>query len=765
MTAVQAAAIGPMLADNDVIVRAKTGTGKTLGFLVPMVENICKQPAGKGFISALIISPTRELAAQIAKEAEVLVNYHSLTASCVYGGVGKISKDMGKLANCDILVATPGRLQDHLDNTPGFTNKLSKLVVLTLDEADQLLDMGFKAALLRIFRCLPPAELRRTALFSATFPATVDQIGKSALRPNRLYINTVRPDEEETPDQIDQSVVTSDLAGMTTLLWRVLEFERLSSLTSKIIVFFNTAKSTAFFSEQFTAAGARCPTPVVLLAPKGAWQQERARGGLWVPPSQLRPSSQRRRVPAWASCPSAMGCVGDCPEGLWYALSCSYQFLGLRGLCATAGASSAPAVTRDRWQAPEHRPLPVWTEGGVEETEPAKGDHERQPPPGALAAMLAVLVLVNANDQIFKELSRSQGRFPYQVSSVILVASFLSVAGGLAACCAVHGVRAGLQQCLQVEQLRRCCIPSVLFTYAVLLRFAAVRFLGAGVLNVTEPVFGLGLSAVAAQLLKGGALRLRQVWALLCALLGLLWFLTLRGPGGPPAAPALVPAAGAGCDGGRASAACAPHAPLGSPLALGWLCMLGSAALGTAAGLAAERLLKQGGPAGRVSFLVRKTQLEVPAFFAALVSSLVLEPMVDAGAFQPVSVRPLSVLLRGWDRRTLLVLGAVLARSWLAAGIVKYLDTLRYSLTQVCGMLLTFFVLEAFASQGDLLGNLRRRPGAYSAVLVVAASIGAFASASAAPRPKASAPPHRAWGPRRGPLRQESASESSPCRS
>eukprot|EP00930_Biecheleria_cincta_P004953 TRINITY_DN105881_c0_g1_i1.p1 TRINITY_DN105881_c0_g1~~TRINITY_DN105881_c0_g1_i1.p1 ORF type:complete len:533 (-),score=91.17 TRINITY_DN105881_c0_g1_i1:50-1648(-) len=255
MTKVQAASIGPMLEGNDVIVRAKTGTGKTIGFLLPIVESICKQPAGKGSISALIISPTRELASQIAREAEVLVKYHRFAVACIYGGVGQISKDLGKLDDCDILVATPGRLQDHLDNTPGFTEKLSNLRFLALDEADQLLDMGFKDALLKILRSLPPAELRRTALFSATFPPTVDHIGKLALRPGRLYINTVARDEEETPDQIDQSVIMSDLNGMTALLWKVLEFERTSSSTSKILVFFNTAKNAAFFSQQFGAAG------------------------------------------------------------------------------------------------------------------------------------------------------------------------------------------------------------------------------------------------------------------------------------------------------------------------------------------------------------------------------------------------------------------------------------------------------------------------------------------------------------------------------
>lgn len=115
MTAVQAETVGPMLAGRDVVARAKTGTGKTLAFLVPLVEQLAGYPSGVGGnISAIVLSPTRELAAQITEEAQVLLKFHSgLGVACFYGGTN-IRGDHAALASksVDILVATPGRLQD-----------------------------------------------------------------------------------------------------------------------------------------------------------------------------------------------------------------------------------------------------------------------------------------------------------------------------------------------------------------------------------------------------------------------------------------------------------------------------------------------------------------------------------------------------------------------------------------------------------------------------------------------------------------------------
>lgn len=258
MTIVQAATLAPMLAGQDVVARARTGTGKTLAFLVPAIETIRKLPAGG--IHALILSPTRELAQQISDEAELILRYHTpMSVACFYGGTN-IKSDHRELQSkrCDILVATPGRLKDHIDNTPGFKQRLSQLAYLILDEADQLLDMGFRDAIMRILQDLPRPQSRRAALFSATFPDAVGEIAKLALKAEHLIINTVKADEEVTPDQIDQSVAVVDLNDMTEMLWFALhaETKRLPK-QFKIMVFFTTARLTGLYSELFTAAGVK----------------------------------------------------------------------------------------------------------------------------------------------------------------------------------------------------------------------------------------------------------------------------------------------------------------------------------------------------------------------------------------------------------------------------------------------------------------------------------------------------------------------------
>jgi len=255
MTNVQAATVNPMLAERDVVARARTGTGKTLAFLVPIVERLAGWPSGVGgSISAIILSPTRELAAQISEEAAVLLRFHSqLGVACFYGGTN-IKSDHNALKNkpVDILVATPGRLQDHLDNTPGFRERVSELYFLALDEADQLLDMGFRDAILKILKAMPSPDQRQGALFSATFPQAVGDIAKLALKKDHDWIDTVRPDEEVTPDQIDQSVCVTDMENMTELLWKAVnsEIKRLPK-EHKIMVFFTTARSTQLYSELF----------------------------------------------------------------------------------------------------------------------------------------------------------------------------------------------------------------------------------------------------------------------------------------------------------------------------------------------------------------------------------------------------------------------------------------------------------------------------------------------------------------------------------
>jgi ATP-dependent RNA helicase MSS116 len=144
------------------LAQAKTGTGKTLAFLIPAIESLIRLQAQQGNrqlpaknISVLILSPTRELATQIAAEAETLLRHHPFRVQCVYGGTN-INGETKRLqsARADILVATPGRLLDHLQNGP-VRSMVSALTTVILDEADRLLDQGFARELRAIFELLP----------------------------------------------------------------------------------------------------------------------------------------------------------------------------------------------------------------------------------------------------------------------------------------------------------------------------------------------------------------------------------------------------------------------------------------------------------------------------------------------------------------------------------------------------------------------------------------------------------------------------------
>jgi len=260
MTDVQARTVVPLLNGMDVVAKAKTGTGKTLGFLVPTVERI-RESAGDedtAAIHALIISPVRELASQIENEAATLVKFHrGLTSACVFGGK-KISRDQKSPAfgSCRILIATPGRLQDHLANTPGFASRLRNVQVLILDEADRLLDMGFRKNILQIIEHLPPASKRQSMLFSATFPPKVQEVAGLVLRPGYQYVDTIPKEDEDTPDKIAQSYSVVATEDMISALWATLFAACASDPQShKVIVFLPTAWVTAYHAALFRESG------------------------------------------------------------------------------------------------------------------------------------------------------------------------------------------------------------------------------------------------------------------------------------------------------------------------------------------------------------------------------------------------------------------------------------------------------------------------------------------------------------------------------
>lgn len=165
MTEVQARTIPPLLLGKDVLGAAKTGSGKTLSFLIPAVELLYRARfAPRNGTGVIIISPTRELALQIYNVAVDVLAPHSQTHGLVMGGGNRRTEAEKLIRGVNLLVATPGRLLDHLQNTRGFIFR--NLACLVIDEADRILEVGFEEEMRQIIKLLPID--RQTALFSAT---------------------------------------------------------------------------------------------------------------------------------------------------------------------------------------------------------------------------------------------------------------------------------------------------------------------------------------------------------------------------------------------------------------------------------------------------------------------------------------------------------------------------------------------------------------------------------------------------------------------
>jgi ATP-dependent RNA helicase RhlE len=174
-TPIQARAIPPVLAGRDLLAGAQTGTGKTAAFVLPLLQ-VLDTAAGRG-PRALVLAPTRELAAQILESIRIYGAHKKLRARVIFGGVGERPQIDGLRAGCDILVATPGRLLDLADRRLANLADISHLV---LDEADRMLDMGFAPQINRIVAEVP--SYRQTLLFSATMPPEVEALARKYLR-------------------------------------------------------------------------------------------------------------------------------------------------------------------------------------------------------------------------------------------------------------------------------------------------------------------------------------------------------------------------------------------------------------------------------------------------------------------------------------------------------------------------------------------------------------------------------------------------------
>jgi ATP-dependent RNA helicase RhlE len=174
-TPIQADAIPPAMAGRDVLACAMTGSGKTAAFLLPILHKLIERP--RGTTRALVITPTRELAAQILEDLNDLAVHTPITAASVFGGVGMGPQEHAFRSGADVIIATPGRLLDHFRMPYA---KLSGLEYLVLDEADRMLDMGFLPDIRRVLRHIPAK--RQTLFFSATMPQEILKLTQEMLK-------------------------------------------------------------------------------------------------------------------------------------------------------------------------------------------------------------------------------------------------------------------------------------------------------------------------------------------------------------------------------------------------------------------------------------------------------------------------------------------------------------------------------------------------------------------------------------------------------
>ncbi|CAK6448630.1 unnamed protein product [Pipistrellus nathusii] len=242
MTEIQHKSVRPLLEGRDLLAAAKTGSGKTLAFLIPAVELIVKLKfMPRNGTGVLILSPTRELAMQTFSVLKELMTHHVHTYGLIMGGSNRAAEAQ-KLANgINIIVATPGRLLDHMQNTPGFMYK--NLQCLVIDEADRILDVGFEEELKQIIKLLPIR--RQTMLFSATQTRRVEDLARISLKKEPLYVGVDDDKTNATVDGLEQGYVVCPSEKRFLLLFTFLKKNR----KKKLMVFFSSCMSVKYHYE------------------------------------------------------------------------------------------------------------------------------------------------------------------------------------------------------------------------------------------------------------------------------------------------------------------------------------------------------------------------------------------------------------------------------------------------------------------------------------------------------------------------------------
>ncbi|XP_020267256.1 DEAD-box ATP-dependent RNA helicase 27-like isoform X2 [Asparagus officinalis] len=251
MTQIQARAIPHLLQGKDVMGAAQTGSGKTLAFLIPAVELLhhLKFTHWNG-TGVIIICPTRELAIQTHRVAKDLLKYHSQTLGYVIGGAARRGEAEHLAKGVNVLVATPGRLLDHIQNTKGFIFK--NLMCLIIDEADRILEANFEEDMKQIFKRLP--QERQTALFSATQTKEVEEFAKLSFKKTPIYIGVDDDRSKVTVAGLQQGYCIVPSNKRFLVLYAFLK----RNLTKKVMVFFSSCKSVQYHSELFKYINLDC---------------------------------------------------------------------------------------------------------------------------------------------------------------------------------------------------------------------------------------------------------------------------------------------------------------------------------------------------------------------------------------------------------------------------------------------------------------------------------------------------------------------------
>ncbi|HKQ68068.1 MAG TPA: DEAD/DEAH box helicase [Polyangiaceae bacterium] len=247
-TPIQRSAIPHVMAGKDLLGCAQTGTGKTAAFALPILQRLLGsrgEGEQKRQIRALVLSPTRELAAQIGESFQSYGRHTGLRAGVIFGGVSQYSQEQVLRRGVDILVATPGRLIDLMSQR---LVPLPKLEVFVLDEADRMLDMGFLPAVKRVIAALP--SKRQTLFFSATMPTDIESLANSILSsPVRVAVTPVA----STADKIAQSIYFVGRGQKSALLEHVLQDRGIT----RALVFTRTKRGANQVAQRLTKASIR----------------------------------------------------------------------------------------------------------------------------------------------------------------------------------------------------------------------------------------------------------------------------------------------------------------------------------------------------------------------------------------------------------------------------------------------------------------------------------------------------------------------------